>query len=79
MVIFSIGCPQINYFKDLVKQNVDWVKIEMFNLDEYIGISEIHSLCFCKCLEDRFTKIVRIKQIYLINTKGKLKKYSSFN
>lgn len=53
-IVLSTGASQFEYFESLVKQKVEWKKVEMFHLDEYIGISNEHKASFQKYLKERF-------------------------
>ena len=53
--------------KNMNTQNIDWSKVTMFHLDEYVGISENHPASFKRYLLDRFVNIVTPGKYYLIN------------
>ena len=53
--------------KALVKeQGIQWDCVEMFHLDEYVGISEDHPASFKRYLLDRFVNIVKPGKVHLI-------------
>ena len=66
-ILLSTGASQFPFFVEFVKQNIDWSKVEMFHLDEYVGISEEHPASFKRYLLDRFVNVVNPKCAYLIN------------
>ena len=66
-LLLSTGASQFTFFENLVKQDVDWSKVEMFHLDEYVGISKEHPASFNKYLTDRFISIVKPGKYTLIN------------
>ena len=66
-ILLSTGASQFPFFDEFVKENVDWSKVEMFHLDEYVGISEEHPASFKRYLLDRFVNKVKPKKAYLIN------------
>ncbi|MBQ3218999.1 MAG: glucosamine-6-phosphate deaminase [Clostridia bacterium] len=68
-VLLSTGASQFTFFEEFVKQPVDWSKVEMFHLDEYVGISEEHPASFKRYLIDRFVSKVNLKKAYLIDGK----------
>lgn len=68
-MILSTGASQFEMFKFLVGENVDWKKVEMFHLDEYIGLPESHPASFRRYLRDRFTNIVPVNP-HFVNTDG---------
>ena len=57
-IILSTGASQFEMFENLVKQDVDWSKVEMFHLDEYVDLPETHIASFRKYLKERFVNIV---------------------
>lgn len=66
-ILLSTGASQFPFFTEFVKQPIDWNKVEMFHLDEYVGISENHPASFKRYLLDRFVNVVHPGYYYLIN------------
>lgn len=68
-IVLATGASQMELLKAMVSSNtVDWSKVNMFHLDEYIGLPETHPASFRKYLEDRFiSKIPGLKSKHLIN------------
>ncbi len=66
-ILLSTGASQFPFFEEFVKQDIDWSKVEMFHLDEYVGISEQHPASFKRYLLDRFVNIVNPKSAHLID------------
>ena len=66
-ILLSTGASQVPFFTEFVKQPIDWSKVEMFHLDEYVGISENHPASFKRYLLDRFVNVVHPGYYYLIN------------
>ena len=66
-ILLSTGASQFPFFTEFVKQPIDWSKVEMFHLDEYVGISENHPASFKRYLLDRFVNIVNPGKYHLIN------------
>ncbi len=44
-IVLSTGASQFDTLKELVKCDVDWTKVEMFHLDEYVDLESIVRLC----------------------------------
>ena len=65
-ILLSTGASQFPFFSEFVKQDIDWSKVEMFHLDEYVGISEEHPASFKRYLLDRFINIVKPGKVHLI-------------
>ena len=66
-IVLSTGASQFDTIKALIETNIDWSKVKMFHLDEYIGLPESHPASFRKYLKERFLSKVNIKQAYLVN------------
>ena len=71
-IIFATGTSQFEFLKTLVSlREIDWSRVEMFHLDEYIGIDDTHPASFCKYLKERLLEPTRISKYHLLNgTKG---------
>ena len=66
-ILLSTGASQFPFFVEFVKMDIDWSKVEMFHLDEYVGISEEHPASFKRYLLDRFVDVVHPGKAHLIN------------
>ncbi len=66
-ILLSTGASQFPFFDEFVKLPIDWEKVEMFHLDEYVGISKEHPASFNNYLLNRFVKKVPIKKYHLID------------
>ena len=67
-VILATGASQFETLNALIKQDVDWSKVVMFHLDEYINLPESSPASFRKYLKERFiSKVPQLKAVYLIN------------
>ena len=53
-IALSTGASQFDTLKHLVCEDVDWSKVEMFHLDEYVDLPESHPASFRKYLKERF-------------------------
>lgn len=65
-ILLSTGSSQFPFFNEFVKADIDWSKVEMFHLDEYVGISVDHSASFKRYLLDRFVNVVKPGKVHLI-------------
>ena len=53
-IIAATGASQFEFLDALTKvPKIDWGRVEMFHLDEYIGVPETHPASFCKYLHER--------------------------
>jgi glucosamine-6-phosphate deaminase len=66
-IVLSTGASQFETIKALIESDIDWSKVEMFHLDEYIGLPESHPASFRKYLKERFLSQINIKQAYLVD------------
>jgi glucosamine-6-phosphate deaminase len=68
-IILATGTSQFETLNQLISENeIDWSKVSVFHLDEYIGLPVIHPASFRKYLQDRFiSKVPQLKAAYLIN------------
>lgn len=64
----STGASQFETIAALVAADVDWSRVTMFHLDEYVGLPLSHIASFRKYLRERFIdKLPGLKAAYLIN------------
>ena len=66
-IVLSTGASQFDTINALTESDIDWSKVEMFHLDEYIGLPESHPASFRKYLKERFLSKVNIKQAYFVD------------
>jgi glucosamine-6-phosphate deaminase len=68
-IILATGTSQFETLTRLVKEkDIDWSRVSMFHLDEYIGLPVASPASFRKYLQERFlSKISPIKAAYLID------------
>lgn len=70
-VILATGTSQFETLRQLISEEIDWSKVVMFHLDEYIGLPEAHPASFRKYLKERFlAKVSPLKAVFLINGEG---------
>jgi glucosamine-6-phosphate deaminase len=67
-IILATGTSQFATLQKLAEEEIDWRKVVMFHLDEYIGLPATHPASFRKYLKDRFLSVVPpLKAVHLIN------------
>lgn len=72
-LLLSTGASQLSMFEALVNEDVDWSKVTMFHLDEYVNLPETHIASFRKYLKERFAaKVGSLKEAVYVNGEGDL-------
>jgi glucosamine-6-phosphate deaminase len=68
-IILATGTSQFETLHQLIsEQGIEWGKVVMFHLDEYIGLPEAHPASFRNYLNERFlSKVPPLKAAYLID------------
>ena len=67
-IIAATGASQFEFLDELTKQpDIDWKKVEMFHLDEYVGLSEEAPASFCRYLRERLIDKVGIERYHLLD------------
>ena len=66
-IILATGASQFEMLGELVKAEIDWSKVTIFHLDEYIGIPISHPASFRKYLNERIVDLVRPAAFHAIN------------
>ena len=65
-IILSTGMSQFETLSHLITYDLPWDKVEMFHLDEYVGLDESHPASFRKYLKERFVSKVNLKAAYFV-------------
>ena len=66
-IIVATGASQFEFLEAFVREDVDWAKVTMFHLDEYIDLPESHPASFRGYLKGRFTSKVPLRQAHFVN------------
>jgi glucosamine-6-phosphate deaminase len=67
-LILATGASQFEMLGCLVILDIDWSKVTVFHLDEYIGLPESHPASFRKYLKERFeNQVPGLKIFHYIN------------
>src|SRR6267154_2634123 len=70
-VIVATGASQLDFLDALTNaKNIDWQRVEMFHLDEYVGLPITHPASFRKYLLERLIHKVRIAKYHLLDGEG---------
>ncbi len=71
-IVLSTGASQFEFLQHFVKMDIAWDKVEMFHLDEYVGLPEAHPASFRKYLKERFLQHVDVRKYWLVDGEGNL-------
>ncbi len=67
-IIAATGASQIEFVETLVSEpDIDWTRVEMFHLDEYVGLPISHPASFRRYLLDRLIKPTGIVRYHLLD------------
>ncbi len=69
-LLLSTGASQFEMMDALTKMLVDFTKVTMFHLDEYVGLPITHIASFRKYLTERFVNRVPLKEAVFVNGEG---------
>lgn len=74
-IILATGTSQFETINQLISEpDIDWSKVTMFHLDEYIGLPITHPASFRKYLLERFvSKVKHLKASHLIDGEANAK------
>jgi len=69
-ILVSTGASQFTTFEALLELDIDWSKVELFHLDEYIDMPQTHPASFIKYLKERFINKLKVglKKINFVDT-----------
>ena len=68
-IVLATGTSQIQTLKNLVDADgIDWPRVTMFHLDEYIALGADHPASFRKFLKERFVdRVPGLKSVHFVN------------
>jgi glucosamine-6-phosphate deaminase len=67
-IIAATGASQFEFLENLTQaEGIDWNKVEMFHLDEYVGLPESHPASFRKYLRERLIEKAGITKYHLLD------------
>ena len=70
-IIAATGASQFDFLEALTSApGIDWHKVEMFHLDEYVGLADTHPASFRKYLRERLIQKTGIKKYHLLDGDG---------
>jgi glucosamine-6-phosphate deaminase len=67
-LIAATGAAQFEFLESLTSRpGIEWRRVEMFHLDEYIGLPSSHPASFCRFLEERLIQKTGIVRHFLLH------------
>jgi len=67
-IIAATGMSQFEFLKTLIETpGIDWARVEMFHLDEYVGLPIAHPASFRKYLLERFIEPAGLTNYHLLD------------
>lgn len=67
-IVAATGASQFEFLEELTKtRDIDWKKVEMFHLDEYLNMPPTHPASFRKYLRERLIDKVGITRAHLLD------------
>jgi glucosamine-6-phosphate deaminase len=73
-LVLATGSSQFDTLEALLKEDIDWKKIEIFHLDEYIGLPVTHKASFRKYLKERFVDFIECRKFHNVDTEGNIER-----
>ncbi len=69
-IVLSTGASQFETLASLVKSSVDWRRVDVYHLDEYIGLPIAHKASFRKYLKERFADLTHPRSMNYVSGEG---------
>ena len=69
-IILSTGASQFDTLSSLIEQSIDWSRVTVFHLDEYLGMSIEHKASFRRYLNERFVSKISLGEFVPVNGEG---------
>lgn len=65
-IIAATGNSQIPLVEALAKQDIDWKLVEVFHMDEYVGLAADHPASFRRWIRERIEEVVHPGKMYYL-------------
>jgi glucosamine-6-phosphate deaminase len=70
-VVAATGASQLEFLEELTRlADIDWSRVELFHLDEYVGIPESHPASFRRYLRENLLNKTGIRQYHFLDGTG---------
>ena len=68
VLVAATGTSQIDFLQNLTRdRSIDWSRVELFHLDEYIGLGIEHPASFARYIRDRLIQPTEISNCHLLD------------
>jgi glucosamine-6-phosphate deaminase len=72
-IVAATGASQLEFLEELTSlPDVDWTRVELFHLDEYVGIPESHPASFRRYLRENLIDKTGIRHYHFLDGTGKV-------
>jgi glucosamine-6-phosphate deaminase len=80
-IIFACANSQLTFLDALRKESIDWNRIIVFHMDEYLGMSDRHPASFARFIREKLVDVVHPAAFYPLqgnttDAKAELKRYT---
>ena len=70
-IVAATGASQFEFLQHLVAApGIDWDSVELFHLDEYVGIADDHPASFRRYLRERLIAPTGMRRVHLLDADG---------
>lgn len=69
-VVIATGNSQYAFTDALVRQDIDWTRVTVFHMDEYVGLDADHPASFQRWIRERIEEKVAPAQVHYISGQG---------
>lgn len=70
-IVAATGNSQLDVVKELVREkDIDWSKVDVFHMDEYVGVDQNHPAGFRRWIRERIAEVVSPRAVHYINGEG---------
>jgi len=71
VLVAATGASQLQFLECLIRDHeIDWERVKLFHLDEYVGVGIDHPASFAGYIRDRIIQPSGIKMFHLLNGLG---------
>jgi glucosamine-6-phosphate deaminase len=68
--MFATGNSQLGFLEELVTRDVDWSRVVVFHMDEYVGVGSDHPAGFGRYIRERIADRVHPRTVHYLNGTG---------